>query len=63
MIVRNLKSVLTGHINRIIREYIDKDLPGVFKPLTDYLYVIVGMLMTVAVQVRGCMSYHNFPFK
>ncbi|CBY34016.1 unnamed protein product, partial [Oikopleura dioica] len=50
MIVRNLKSVLSGHINRIIREYIDKDLPGVFKPLTDYLYVIVGMLMTVAVQ-------------
>ncbi|CBY18539.1 unnamed protein product [Oikopleura dioica] len=50
MIVRNLKSVLSGHINRIIREYIDRDLPGVFKPLTDYLYVIVGMLMTVAVQ-------------
>ena len=60
MIVRNLKSVLSGHINRIIREYIDKDLPGVLKPLTDYLYVIVGMLMTVAVQVRGLIPLHDF---
>ncbi|CAG5079702.1 Oidioi.mRNA.OKI2018_I69.PAR.g9329.t1.cds [Oikopleura dioica] len=50
MIVRSLKSVLSGHINRIIREYIDKDLPGIFRPLTDYIYVIVGILMTVAVQ-------------
>ena len=49
-VVACLKSVLAGPIQQVLKDNIDKNLPYPFSWLTDYLYVLFGLLLTIAVQ-------------
>jgi sodium-dependent phosphate cotransporter len=49
-VVKCLKSVLVGSITDLLKENVDKNLPSPFGWLTDYLYILSGVLLTFAVQ-------------
>ena len=49
-VVKCLKAVLEGSITEMIHKHIDKNLPYPFGWLTEYLYVLVGFGLTIAVQ-------------
>ncbi|CBY23931.1 unnamed protein product [Oikopleura dioica] len=49
-VVKCLKSVLVGSITDLLKNNVDKNLPSPFGWLTDYLYIISGVLLTFAVQ-------------
>jgi len=49
-VVKCLKAVLEGSITDIINKHIDKNLPYPFGWLTEYIYVAIGFLLTIAVQ-------------
>lgn len=49
-VVKCLRSVLEGSITKVIHKYIDKDLPYPFGWLTQFIYIIGGMLLTMLVQ-------------
>lgn len=49
-VVKCLKAVLEGSITELIYKNIDKNLPYPFGWLTEYLYIIAGFTLTIAVQ-------------
>jgi len=49
-VVKCLKAVLEGSITDMIHKHIDRNLPHPFGWLTEYLYVLVGLVLTMAVQ-------------
>ncbi|CAG5085636.1 Oidioi.mRNA.OKI2018_I69.PAR.g10950.t1.cds [Oikopleura dioica] len=49
-VVKCLKSVLEGSIQQVLKDNIDKNLPYPFGWLTEYLYVVAGLVLTIAVQ-------------
>jgi len=49
-VVKCLKAVLEGSITDLIHKNIDKNLPYPFGWLTEYLYILAGFTLTIAVQ-------------
>ncbi|KAI0984140.1 hypothetical protein GJ496_007301 [Pomphorhynchus laevis] len=50
LMVRNLRYLLEGKISKILRKTIDKDFPGIFKYLTPYFFILIGIGLTIIVQ-------------
>lgn len=48
--VKLLNSMMKGPIAKTLRKTINSDLPSIFRPLTGYLAIIIGAIMTILVQ-------------
>ena len=61
-VVKCLKAVLEGSITEMIHKHIDRNLPHPFGWLTEYLYVVAGLVLTLAVQSSHGLKF-NFSTK
>ncbi|PIC17706.1 hypothetical protein B9Z55_023855 [Caenorhabditis nigoni] len=55
-IVYLIQKLLDGHAANYVRNLLSKECPGMFKPCTGYLVMLVGLVVTILIQSNSIFS-------